>query len=117
MRARTRKKPWRTENARGSTEMSAVDQISGGRNLDSSLASYATELPHGGKHALDSNSVAALAVFVGYFAGAKMGLALTFPPNPVSILWPPNAILFATLLLVPPSRWWVVAVGALPAHL
>ena len=97
--------------------MSAVERISGERNLDSSLASYATEHPQGGKQVLDSNSVVALTVFVGYFAGAKLGLTLTFPPSPISILWPPNAILFAALVLVPPSRWWVVAMGALPAHL
>jgi two-component system, LuxR family, sensor kinase FixL len=56
-------------------------------------------------------------VFAGYYLGAKLGLALTFHPNPVSVLWPPNAILFAALLLVPPTAWWVVIAAALPAHL
>jgi len=56
-------------------------------------------------------------VFAAYYLGAKLGLALTFLPNPISVLWPPNAILFAALLLVPRSAWWVVIAAALPAHL
>jgi PAS domain S-box-containing protein len=59
----------------------------------------------------------AVLVFVGYYLGAKLGLALTFLPNPISVLWPPNSILFAALLLVPMANWWVVLVAALPAHL
>ncbi len=58
-----------------------------------------------------------LTVFAGYYLGAKLGLALTFHPNPVSVLWPPNAILFAALLLVPPRAWWAVVAAAFPAHL
>jgi two-component system sensor kinase FixL len=56
-------------------------------------------------------------VCVGYYVGAKLGLALTFQPHPVSVLWPPNAILFAALLLVHPGRWVAVLAAALPAHL
>ena len=44
---------------------------------------------------------AALAMAVTYYAGAKIGLALTFEPFPLSILWPPNALLLAALLLAP----------------
>jgi PAS domain S-box-containing protein len=60
---------------------------------------------------------AAIIVFVAYYSGTKLGFALTSPPNPIAVLWPPNAILFAALLLVPPSRWWAVVIGALAAHL
>ena len=56
-------------------------------------------------------------VFVGYYLGARLGLALTFVPNPVSVLWPPNAVVFAALVLLPVRSWWVVAAAALPAHL
>ncbi len=59
----------------------------------------------------------ALLVFAGYYAGARLGLALTFHPSPISALWPPNAIVFAAMILVGPRLWWVVALGALPAHL
>jgi len=58
-----------------------------------------------------------LLVFAGYYLGAKLGFALTFRPHPVSVLWPPNAILLATLLLTPVRKWWIVLLAAFPAHL
>src|SRR4029079_11863687 len=60
---------------------------------------------------------AAFLVFAVYYLGAKLGLALTFEPNPISVLWPPNAILLAALLLAPVRWWWVLLGAALPAHL
>jgi PAS domain S-box-containing protein len=60
---------------------------------------------------------AALWVGLTYFAGAKVGMALTFAPSPLSVLWPPNALLFGALLLVPTRWWWCLLLGALPAHL
>ena len=59
----------------------------------------------------------AILVFAGYYLGSRIGFALTFLPSPISVLWPPNAILFAALLLVPRERWWLVIAAALPAHL
>jgi PAS domain S-box-containing protein len=55
-------------------------------------------------------------VFAGYYLGAKIGFALTFLPHPVSVLWPPNSILVAALLLTPPRIWWFVLLSAFPAH-
>ncbi|HZS17235.1 MAG TPA: PAS domain-containing protein [Candidatus Udaeobacter sp.] len=55
-------------------------------------------------------------VFAGYYIGAKIGFALTFKPHPVSVLWPPNSILVAALLLTPPRIWWFVLLVAFPAH-
>ncbi len=62
-----------------------------------------------------------------YIAGARVRRLLprrpgwasrsTFHPSPISVLWPPNAILFAAMVLVPPRLWWLVAAAALPAHL
>ena len=60
--------------------------------------------------------VTALLVFVGYYLGARIGFALTFQPHPVSVLWPPNSILVAALLLTPVRIWWVILLAALPAH-
>ena len=60
--------------------------------------------------------VSGLWVFVGYYLGAKIGFALTFKPHPVSILWPPNSILVAALLLTPPRIWWLILLAAFPAH-
>jgi PAS domain S-box-containing protein len=59
----------------------------------------------------------ALGVAVAYYVGAKIGFALTAAPQPVSTLWPPNAILLAALLLAP-LRWWPgILLAAFPAHL
>ena len=60
--------------------------------------------------------VIGLCVFAGYYLGAKIGFALTFGPYPVSVLWPPNSILVAALLLTPPRIWWFVLLAAFPAH-
>src|SRR6266404_18531 len=60
--------------------------------------------------------VAGACVFVGYYLGARIGFALTFQPHPVSVLWPPNSILVAALLLTPPRIWWFVLLAAFPAH-
>jgi two-component system sensor kinase FixL len=59
----------------------------------------------------------AAVVAAGYYVGAQIGLALTFPPATTSVLWPPNAILTAALLMVPPRLWWVCLAGALPVHI
>jgi PAS domain S-box-containing protein len=61
--------------------------------------------------------VYALLVGVSYFLAAKIGFALTFQPNPVSALWPPNAVLLAALLLAPRRLWPVLLLAAFPAHL
>lgn len=58
-----------------------------------------------------------LAVAIAYYVGAKIGFALTFQPNPISVLWPPNSILLAALLLTPVRIWWIVLLAAFPAHL
>jgi signal transduction histidine kinase/integral membrane sensor domain MASE1 len=59
----------------------------------------------------------ALVVGVGYYAGANFGFIFQVPPSTPSVLWPPNAILTATLLLTSPRRWWIYLAAALPAHL
>ncbi len=59
----------------------------------------------------------ALLVFIGYYLGARLGFALTFSPHPVSVMWPPNSILMAALLLTPSRSWWFLILAAFPAHL
>jgi two-component system sensor kinase FixL len=56
-------------------------------------------------------------VFAGYYLGSKLGFLLTFNPHPVSVLWPPNSILLAALVIAPVRRWWVILLAVLPAHL
>jgi len=62
-------------------------------------------------------ALVALSVSAAYFVGAKIGFALTFQPHPVSTLWPPNAIMFAALLLSPVRWWWFLLPAVFPAHL
>jgi signal transduction histidine kinase/integral membrane sensor domain MASE1 len=59
----------------------------------------------------------ALAVTVAYYIGARVGSILKFPDTTTSLVWPPNAILTATLLLAPRRLWWIYLLAALPAHL
>ncbi len=59
----------------------------------------------------------ALLVGLAYYVGSRVGFVLRFPPATPSVLWPPNAILTATLLLSPPQRWGIYLLAALPAHL
>ncbi len=51
-----------------------------------------------------------------YYLGAIIGFALTLSSDAVSTLWPPNAVLVACLLLTPTRKWWLVLLGAFPAH-
>ena len=60
---------------------------------------------------------AALLVALGYYAGARIGVALTIDPSSVPTLWPPNAILLAGLLLTPVRSWPAVFAATFVAHL
>ena len=60
---------------------------------------------------------AAIATGAAYYLGALVGLALTPSLEPISALWPPNAILLGALLLAP-LEWWLPLIAAtFPAHL
>ncbi|HEX7862256.1 MAG TPA: MASE1 domain-containing protein [Verrucomicrobiae bacterium] len=61
--------------------------------------------------------IGGLLVCLGYFVGAKLGFALTLHPRPISVMWPPNSILLAALLLAPVRYWGFLLLCALPAHL
>jgi PAS domain S-box-containing protein len=61
--------------------------------------------------------LAALLTSTGYYVGSLIGFTLTFQPHPVSVLWPPNSILLAALLLAPPRAWGVLLLATLPAHI
>src|ERR1051325_9841944 len=60
---------------------------------------------------------AAVAVALGYYLGAKLGFALTPDSQPISTLWPPNAILLGALLIAPRRTWAALLLAALVAHL
>src|SRR5437773_8083728 len=90
----------------GSVSFEATDVQSAGQDANGISAVF-------GPHLL----MTGLWVFAGYYLGCKIGFALTLKPHPISVLWPPNGILVAALLLTPPRSWWVVLLAAFPAHL
>jgi two-component system, LuxR family, sensor kinase FixL len=57
------------------------------------------------------------ALALAYYLGVDIGLAFTPPDYAVSLLWPPNAIVLAALLLCPPRAWVWPLLAVLPAHL
>ena len=57
------------------------------------------------------------AVSVAYYIGARIGFALQSPVAPQSVLWLPNSILLAVLLLAPPRTWPAYLLGAFPAQM
>jgi len=59
----------------------------------------------------------AAATCAGYYLGSLIGLQLRFPPATTSIMWPPNAILTAALVLAPPRRWLAILLPVLPVHI
>ena len=64
-----------------------------------------------------SRVLIAATVGIAYYAGAQIGFLLKLPPGTPSALWPPNAILMATLLLLRPRDWWIALLAAVPGHL
>ena len=70
-----------------------------------------------GRRSVARIALTALTVAAGYYLGANLGFILRLPPATPSVMWPPNAILTATLLLAPPRRWAIYLLAAFPAHL
>ena len=58
-----------------------------------------------------------LALALTYYVGVSIGMAFTPDGHAVSLLWPPNAILLAALLLCPPRTWVWPLLAVLPPHL
>ena len=59
----------------------------------------------------------ALLVCAGYYLGAELAFMLRIPSTRSAIIWVPNAVLLAVLLLTPPRTWAIWFLAALPAHL
>jgi PAS domain S-box-containing protein len=59
----------------------------------------------------------AIAVAIGYYAGARVGFAFTAKEYAISTFWPPNAIVLGALLLTPLTTWPVVLAATFPVHL
>ena len=60
--------------------------------------------------------VSVLLVGVAYYVGAWVGVHQTITPEGIAVLWPPNAILLSTFLLLPYRRWPLMALAAMAAE-
>jgi two-component system, NarL family, sensor histidine kinase UhpB len=56
-------------------------------------------------------------VAIAYYLGAQIGFALQSPNAPQSVLWLPNSILLAVLLITPSRQWPAYLLAAFPAHM
>jgi two-component system sensor kinase FixL len=63
-----------------------------------------------------STPIGALLLALCYYLGVHAGFALTPERLPVALLWPPNALLLAALLLFRRRAWPVLIAAVLPAH-
>ena len=62
--------------------------------------------------------VSQVALLAGtYYLAARLGLAFRFQNSQISVVWPANAVIVASLLLAPRARWWVVLVTVSLAHI
>jgi signal transduction histidine kinase len=58
-----------------------------------------------------------LLVSLAYFLGAQAAFAIgTLSDRIFAPFWPPNVILFCTLVLAPAGQWWLYIAAAFPAH-
>jgi integral membrane sensor domain MASE1 len=56
-------------------------------------------------------------VAAGYYLGAQAAFSVgTLSDRIFAPFWPPNIILFCTLLLVPKRKWWLYIAAVFPAH-
>ena len=62
-------------------------------------------------------AVGPIVVSAAYYLGAQIGFALQSPNAPQSVLWLPNSILLAVLLIVPFGRWPAYLAAAFPAQM
>jgi two-component system, LuxR family, sensor kinase FixL len=51
-----------------------------------------------------------------YYLGTLLGYVALFPSSYISVIWPPNAVLVAALLLSPTRRWVWILLIVLPVH-
>ena len=56
-------------------------------------------------------------IALAYYVGVRLGLGFRFKDTQISLVWPPNAIILAALLLTPRSRWWTVLLAGAVAHI
>jgi signal transduction histidine kinase len=53
---------------------------------------------------------------IAYYLGARLGLGFRFQNSQIGVVWPPNALLIAALVLVSRRRWWIVFAATALVH-
>ena len=66
---------------------------------------------------LESRALRALLLALAYYVGARIAFIFQSPTEPQSILWLPNSILLAVLLLSAPRDWPLYLLAGYPAQL
>ena len=61
-------------------------------------------------------ALSVIAVCAGYYLTGLFAVFLRFSETGIAVIWPPNAVLLAALLLTPARLWWVYLVAILPTH-
>ncbi len=62
-------------------------------------------------------ALGALALSVAYWAGAQIEATLRTPTAPLSVLWLPNSIVLAALMVAPIRNWTAYLLAVFPAYL
>ncbi len=74
---------------------------------------------------VDKNAGRRLALLTGksaliallYYLLVVISMKLHFSTSGLSLIWPSNALLAATLVLSPKGRWWFYLLAIIPAHI
>jgi len=74
---------------------------------------------------VDKNACRRLALLIGksafiallYYVLVVISMKLHFSTSGLSLIWPSNALLGATLVLSPKGRWWFYLLAIIPAHI
>src|SRR5580692_6710705 len=74
---------------------------------------------------VDKNACRRLALLIGksafiallYYLLVVIGMKLHFSTSGLSLIWPSNALLAATLVLSPKRHWWFYLLAIVPAHI
>ena len=74
-------------------------------------------LRKGGSYSLLGLFAKCFSLSLLYYVLVVVSMKLRFSTSGLSLMWPSNALLVATLVLTPKRRWWVYLLSVIPAHI